>query len=301
MRRFFISVQEIAGEWISLGTTKTGIVYRLKDNRTQSRTGVWSFNLNKIKRASWKRSNRSIGSFFWIGQYFLSTSSDPDFLTNGSNVQPRGRIVLALRSNLTHQLRIVEEGTWQRSTIGSLLRTDPSEDLCGATMGIIGFGNIAKRVATIAHAFGMDVLVAERKGSSTVRSGRVEFPLALKRSDILSLHCLLNSETRGMIGAAELHTMKPQAILINCARGELIDNAALATALASGVIAGAGLDGLETEPPSAANPLLNLRHANLIITPHVAWASQRAIEQFRLQLVDNMEAFARGAPRNAVS
>ena len=209
-------------------------------------------------------------------------------------------LALALRRNLTEQVQAVRNGAWQSSAAGSLLCTRPANDLCGATMGIVGFGNIGKRVATIAEAFGMHLFVAERKGSPKIRPGRMELPLVVQRSDILSLHCPLNTETRSLIGTGELRCMKAQAILINCARGELVDNAALAAALASGAIAGAGLDGLETEPPSTGNPLLNLRHPNLMITPHVAWASEQAIEQFRQQLIDNIEAFARGVPRNVV-
>lgn len=209
-------------------------------------------------------------------------------------------LALALRRNLSEQSRVARDGTWQRSATGSLLCIQPSKDLFGATIGIVGFGNIGRRVAALADAFGMHLLVADRKGSSNLRSGRIEFSLALQRSDIFSLHCPLNAETRGLIGAGELRCMKHDAILINCARGELVDNLALSVALSSGVIGGAGLDGLEMEPPSAGNPLLNSRHPNLTITPHVAWASEQAIEEFRQQLVHNLEAFVGGAPRNVV-
>ncbi len=209
-------------------------------------------------------------------------------------------LALALRRNLTEQSRVVRDGTWQRSATGSLLCIQPSKDLFGATMGIVGFGNIGKRVAALAEALGMNLLVADRKGSSNVRFGRVEFSQVLRRSDILSLHCPLHAETRRLIGAEELRCMKRDAILINCARGELVDSSALSTALASGVIGSAGIDGLETEPPSAGNPLLKWPHSNLIITPHVAWASEQGIEEFRQQLVDNLEAFVGGAPRNVV-
>jgi glycerate dehydrogenase len=208
---------------------------------------------------------------------------------------------LALRRNLAEQERVVRGGIWQRSAAGSLLCAHPARDLCGDTIGIIGFGGIGKRVAGLAKAFGMKVLVAEHKGSVSVRPGRIEFQAVLHQSDIISVHCPLNAETRNLIGADELRLMKPSAILINCARGELIDNAALSDALSSGTIGGAGLDGLESEPPSAGNPLMSLDHSNLIITPHVAWASDQAIEEFRQQLADNLEAFAAGAPQNAVT
>jgi len=208
---------------------------------------------------------------------------------------------LALRRNLAEQARIARDGTWQRSAAGSLLYTRPARDLRGDVIGIVGFGNIGRRVAELGEGFGMKVLRAEHKDTSSVRPGRVAFLDVLQRSDILSLHCPLNADTRSLIGAEELRRMKSNAILINCGRGELIDNAALAEALKSGTIGGAGLDGLETEPPSADNPLLTLGLPNLIITPHVAWASHQAIEGFRQQLVDNLEAFAAGSPRNVVS
>lgn len=207
---------------------------------------------------------------------------------------------LALRRNLMEQLQNVRDGAWQRSAIGTLLCTRPAKDLRGATIGIVGFGNIGKRVAEIVRVFGMNVLIAERKGRPQVRPGRLEFPALLECSDIVSLHCPLNAETRGLIGAVELDRMRPTAILVNCARGELIDNVALAKALDAGAIAGAALDGLETEPPSPGNPLLNLHHPRLMITPHIAWASDGAIERFRHELADNLEAFARGTPRNVV-
>jgi len=147
----------------------------------------------------------------------------------------------------------------------------------------------------------MKVLLAERKGTRSVRPGGVAFLDVLQRSDILSLHCPLNADTRSLIGGEEFRHMKSNAILINCGRGELTDNAALAEALKSGTIGGAGLDGLETEPPSADNPLLTEYLPNLIVTPHVAWASDQAIEEFRKQLANNLEAFAAGAPRNVIS
>ena len=210
-------------------------------------------------------------------------------------------MALALRRNLAEHGRIARDGTWQRSTAGSLLYTPPARDLCGDTIGIVGLGGIGKKVAGVAEAFGMKVLIAERKGAASIRPGRVEFPLVLQRSDIVSLHCPLNAATRVLIGKEELERMKPDAIVINCARGELVDDAALAEALSARAIGGAGLDGLENEPPQAGNPLLRVPYANLLITPHVAWASDQAIEEFRQQLVDNLEAFAAGTPRNRVA
>ena len=127
---------------------------------------------------------------------------------------------------------------WHRSITGALHCTHPARDLCGDTMGIIGFGNIGQRVAGLAKAFGMKVLAAERKGSASIRSGRIEFSRVLEQSDIVSLHCPLTDETRYLIGEDELRSMKRDAILINCANGELLDNTALSRALTGGIIGG---------------------------------------------------------------
>ena len=136
--------------------------------------------------------------------------------------------------------------------------------------------------------------------SSTPRPGRVDLAAALRESDIVSLHVPLTPETKNMIGAKELSAMKRSAILINTGRGGLVDEEALADALTGGVIAGAGVDVLTAEPPKQGNILLDLRLPNLIVTPHVAWASQEAMQILADQLIDNIEAFAAGSPRNAV-
>jgi glycerate dehydrogenase len=152
----------------------------------------------------------------------------------------------------------------------------------------------------LGRAIGMEVIVAERKDSAVVRADRVSFKEMLRRSDVISLHCPLTEETKNLIGADELQQMKPNAILINTARGGLIDDRALLDALQSGRLAGAGIDVLRNEPPREGNPLLDVDLPNLIVTPHNAWASRQAMQTLADQLIDNLEAFVRGEPRNLI-
>ncbi len=158
-------------------------------------------------------------------------------------------------------------------------------------------------VAALAGSIGMQVLVAEQTNATITREGRTEFGEVLRRSDVLTLHCPLTEETTNLIDAAEFQMMKREAILINAAGGGLVREEALIEALQAGVIAGAALDVLSEEPPSQGNILLdqNLPHLpNLIITPHVAWASKEAMQTLADQLIDTIEAFIRGEPRNVV-
>jgi glycerate dehydrogenase len=173
--------------------------------------------------------------------------------------------------------------------------------LHGATIGLVGRGSLGQGVARLAEAFGMRVLWAERKGVAAVRPGYVSFAQMLAEADIVSLHCPLDAQTRGLIGAAELAALKPTALLINAARGGLVDEAALVDALRTGRIAGAGFDVLSQEPPRQGNPLLQLDLPNFILTPHVAWASDAAMQALADQLIDNIEAFMRGEERNRVA
>jgi glycerate dehydrogenase len=147
----------------------------------------------------------------------------------------------------------------------------------------------------------MRVLISERKHANQAREGRTSFAETLQQSDVLSLHCPLTEETRDLISGAELARMKPTALLINTARGALIDDAALIEALRSGRIAGAGLDALREEPPRQGNPLLDLDLPNLIVTPHVAWASNEAVQALADQVIENMEAFVAGRPKNILT
>ena len=208
-------------------------------------------------------------------------------------------LALALRRNLLAYRADVARGEWSRSDQFCLL-THPIGDLHGATLGVIGYGVLGQATAQIAQAFGMQVLIAEHKDAATTRSGFVPFARVLADSDVLTLHAPLTPQTRNLIGRAELQAMRRSAILINCGRGGVVDEQALAEALDSGWIAGAGIDVLSREPPHT-NPLLGGERPNLIVTPHIAWASDEAMRTMAEQLISNLEAFVAGRPANVVS
>lgn len=209
-------------------------------------------------------------------------------------------LILALRRNLLAYRQDVRAGRWNRSKQFCLLRHE-LHDIKDSTLGIIGYGSIGKSMAQLGEAVGMRVLVAEHKHSSETRSGRTPFSEMIAASDIVSLHCPLTEGTRDLIGEVELKRMKPSALLINTARGALVQDAALIQALRGGDIAGAGIDVLREEPPTNGNPLLDLELPNLIVTPHVAWASHEAMQALADQLVDNLENFVAGEPRNLLT
>ena len=208
-------------------------------------------------------------------------------------------LILALRRNLRAYSTDVEAGLWQQSSRFCLL-DHPIADLAGSRLGIVGYGALGKKVAALGRAFGMEVCVTSR--SPVVEEGVTQLPLdeLLRTADVISLHLPLTEQTRNMIGAAELATMKRSALLINTARGALVDEAALALALRDGRIGGAGFDVLSQEPPVADNPLLALRLPNFILTPHVAWASAGAMQTLADMLIDNIEAWHKGQPLNVV-
>jgi len=208
-------------------------------------------------------------------------------------------LMLALRRNLIAYRNDVKAGRWHDAKQFCLL-DHPIGDLRGATLGIVGFGTLGKSTAQLGRAVGMEVIVAEHKNATTVRDGRVEFQEVLRRSDVLSLHCPLTDETKNLIGTDELAQMKPEAILINTARGGLIDDQALIDALKNGRLAGAGIDVLRNEPPREGNPLLEVDLPTLIVTPHNAWASRQAMQTLADQLIENLEAFVRGEPKNLI-
>lgn len=208
-------------------------------------------------------------------------------------------LMLALRRNLVAYVKDVRQGKWQQANQFCLLNHS-IHDLHGGKIGIIGYGALGKAVAELAGSIGMLVLVAERKHARITREGRREFGDVVRQSDVLTLHCPLTRETRHLIDAEELQLMKREAILINTARAGLVREEALVEALRAGVIAGAGVDVLSEEPPRQGNILLNQDLPNLIVTPHVAWASKEAMQALAHQLIENIEAFVRGEPRNLV-
>lgn len=208
-------------------------------------------------------------------------------------------VMLALRRSLLEEARAVRDGAWSRSRIFCLL-DQPIRDLEGAKLGIVGFGSIGQGVARIGRAFGMEILIAERPGAHPPRSDRIAFDRVLEESDVLTLHCPLTEATRGLLGAAAFARMKRTAILINTARGALVDDWALLQALREGRIAGAAIDVLSEEPPQRDHPLLCDPPPRLLVTPHVAWASEQAREALADQLIEVIEAFVRGEATNRI-
>ena len=208
-------------------------------------------------------------------------------------------MMITLMRNLPAYQRDVAAGLWENSPFFCHLGA-PMRDLNGKTLAIFGRGNIGKTLATYAQAFKMNVVFAEHKNAQSVRDGYVSFDEAIRSADVVSLNCPLTPQTANMIGEAELQQMKPGAILINCGRGGLVDEAALVAALKYGQIGGAGFDVLTQEPPRDGNPLLKARLPNLIVTPHIAWASQEAANRLFDILLDNINHFVAGNPQNLV-
>jgi glycerate dehydrogenase len=210
--------------------------------------------------------------------------------------------VFAVLLSLTHRLpeydRFSKSGGWGRAGQFSVFPY-PIRELKGRTIGIVGYGALGQGVATVARAFGMQVLVANRPGGER-HPDRTDLADLLPLVDVLSLHCPLTPATRGLVGRDELALMKPDAVLINTARGALVDAGALAEALREGRIGGAGIDVLEQEPPVDGNPLLDPSIPNLVVTPHTAWAARESRQRCLDELAANVEAFLRGERRNRV-
>jgi glycerate dehydrogenase len=209
-------------------------------------------------------------------------------------------MILALRRNLLAYRADVQAGLWNQSKQFCLL-THELHDIRHSTLGIVGYGAIGKAMAGLGESIGMRVLISEHKNATQIREGRTSFADTLRQSDVLTLHCPLTDQTRDLIGSDEFQMMKRNALLINTARGALVDDAALIEALQNGLIAGAGLDALREEPPRHGNPLLDLKLPNLIVTPHVAWASREAVQTLADQVIDNLEGFIAGRPQNLLT
>jgi len=207
--------------------------------------------------------------------------------------------LLMLCHSLDRYSSMVRAGSWQDAQNFCMLNY-PIRQLAGMTLGIVGYGALGRGLAQAAAALGMQVLIAARPGSSEPIAGRIEFGELLRTSDVISLHCPLTATTRGLFNAASIARMKPGAILINTARGALVDSAALVAALSSGHLFGAAIDVLPHEPPVAGDPLLDYAGDNLIVTPHIAWATDRARQNAIDELTANIAAFLAGTPRNRV-
>ena len=208
-------------------------------------------------------------------------------------------LLLTFTHSISQYNAAVRAGDWQRAGNFCLL-SYPIRDLSAMTLGVVGYGELGKGVARTARTFGMEVLISARPGSHTIDSGRVAFDELLQRSDVISLHCPLTEATAGLFGEREFRKMKSNAILINTARGGLVDSAALVAALAKGDIFAAGIDVLPEEPPVNGDPLLDYGGTNLVMTPHVAWGSNEARQAAIEELALNIAAFQQGERRNRV-
>ena len=207
-------------------------------------------------------------------------------------------LILALTTKLPQYIEAVGNGAWQKHPHFCFFDY-PIRELRGRVLGIVGYGALGKGVADVAHAFGMQVKICQRPGG-VVRPDRIPLHELLPQIDILSLHCPLTDETRGLIGEKELALMKKDAVLINTARGGIVDEQALAQALTNGDLGGAGIDVLTEEPPKKGNVLLDHSLPNLIVTPHIAWASRESRQRVVGIVADIILNFLHGSPKNIV-
>ena len=211
-------------------------------------------------------------------------------------------LILALMRNLPQYRAEVQDHRWQREGQFTFFNR-PIRDLAGATLGVIGCGSIGRSVGRIGQAFEMRVLFYDRYVERAPEGAElVDLEPLLRRADVVTCHCPLTPETRGLIGREQLRLMKPHAILINTARGGIVDEAALADAIEAGTIGGAGVDVFEQEPPDAGHRLMRLAEQHhVIVTPHIAWAGQAAMQGLCDQVTDAIDAWQQGRPINTVT
>jgi glycerate dehydrogenase len=206
-------------------------------------------------------------------------------------------LLLELTQHVGHHARTVRDGRWTQSE--DFCYWDfPLVELEGLTLGLVGFGRIGRAVAEVALAFGMKVLAHDAFAEAVTGVTMVDMETLFRQSDVVSLHCPLTADNKGLVNSARLNLMKPSAFLINTSRGPLVNEADLAAALNDSRIAGAGLDVLAVEPPRPDNPLLTAK--NCLITPHIAWATVAARRRLMGIAVDNLRAYLAGAPTNTV-
>ena len=238
----------------------------------------------------------------------ISVCNIRDYCTP-SVVQHVYALLLTLNQRLAAYQARVARGDWAGGSQFCLLEP-PVQELAGKTLGLVGLGALGRAVAEAASAFGLRVLAARQPyrlddeshlyNVSGNEVPRIGFGALLARADYLSLHCPLTSDTVGLINTAALKRMRDNAILINTARGALVEPVALLAALAAGQLGGAGIDVLDTEPPPAEHPLLQTQMPNLVVTPHMAWAAREARQRAIAELAANVAAYQRGEARNRV-
>ncbi len=209
-------------------------------------------------------------------------------------------LILGLRRQILGYMADVKGGKWQAAGTYTFF-THELRDLHGSRLGVVGRGSLGQGVARIARGFGMDVVFAGRKGDAAPPPDLVPFDEMVETADAITLHCPLTPETRNMFAAAEFRRMKSSALIVNTARGGLIEETDLTRALIDGEIAGAGIDVVSSEPPPADHPFMDLLgRPDFILTPHTAWAGHTARKAMVDQLIDNLDAFVAGRPRNLV-
>jgi glycerate dehydrogenase len=234
-------------------------------------------------------------------RYHITLCNVRDWCTN-SVVEHILSFIFALKRNIIPYNTAIRQGEWQRFSKGSyVVLYPPQSEIAGSTIGIFGHGVLGAHLAKRASALDMNVLIAERKNASATREGYTDFYTVVSQSDILVMLSPLNRSTYKMIGKAEFGKMKSNAILINCARGGLVDEAALLNALENKTIAGAALDVMEQEPPADNYPLLQYKGDNLLLSSHVAFVSIESLANNTRQIVANIEKFCEGKPQNIVA
>ena len=227
----------------------------------------------------------------------IAVTNIRDYCTD-SVVQHVFGVLLSLTHKLSAYRRRVAEGAWQRAGEFCLLDF-PIRELRGRTLGVVGFGTLGRAVAGVAEAFGMRILIAARPGGGSA-PGRTPLTTLLGESDVVTLHCPLTDATANLIDERALALMREDAVLINTARGGLVDSAALVAALRAGEIGGAAIDVLPQEPPVDGDPLLEPGVPNLIVTPHVAWAAREARQRALDEAAKNLAAWRDGRTRNRI-
>src|SRR5262245_24996039 len=233
-------------------------------------------------------------------EFGVSVCNVPGYATQ-SVAQFTLALILELATQAARYGAAVRADAWQRSPIFTLL-TFPSIELKGKKLGIIGYGNIGRAVAEMARGFGMEVLIAARPGSKEPTPDRVPMRELFRQSDVITLHCPLTPQTKSLINAETLSLMKPTALLINTARGALIDEIALIQSLRERRLAAAALDVISREPPGADHAIIQAAKEldNLLVTPHTAWSTREARERLLREVTDNIRSFFEGKPRNIV-
>ncbi len=207
-------------------------------------------------------------------------------------------LMLNLSCRFVEYQQMVKNGGWQASKFFCPLDFG-IEELSGKTLGIVGYGELGKGVAQIAKAFGMQILIADHK-NKPARPGRTPFDEVIREADFITLHCPLSTNTRDLISRREFELMKPTAYLINTARGGLVNETDLLHCLSTKRIAGAAIDVIQEEPPGKDNLILQYQSANLIVTPHIAWASRESRQRLLDQIADNIQNFFQNKPFNQV-